>query len=443
MLDSREPPHGSHPRRGHAVSDVDLEKVWAQIVSLKPQVKLNSSCNQDIRMFNSGDKAAPKGLLLYGPSGTGKTEIARRIADSTNSHFMGAEAGLGHEIRQRRPERPIGQEDLGGGSFPRALHYLRRRRVRPAHIRTESQVGRKPMPPSKWRPCLEFLASWDAAWSRRARVWVVGATNHRERLDEAIVGRFGAAVEIGMPEPAQRIEILRLEMRKLERDVEIPDFVGGMTTGLAGRNLSYVAKDVCSMAAERKSDITPEIWTEVIRRYLKDGNVTVDDGARWDSLVVSQDTLDKLQTLCESLRHMEVLRKQGFEPSRGALLYGPPGTGKTQIARTIANESGLPFIAAKLSDIKAGWLGQSGQKVKELFERARGKAPCILFIDEIDAGAVERTSPKADQLTNEIVAAGAGASWKGSKTTTVRCSCWERRTIRNSLTKRSNLDSLT
>jgi SpoVK/Ycf46/Vps4 family AAA+-type ATPase len=85
------------------------------------------------------------------------------------------------------------------------------------------------------------------------------------------------------------------------------------------------------------------------------------------------------------------------------LLYGPPGTGKTQIARTLSKESGVAFIAAGPADLKAGFLGQSVQKVNELFQRARDKAPCILFIDEIDSGAPDRSGANADQYTIEIV----------------------------------------
>jgi transitional endoplasmic reticulum ATPase len=113
--------------------------------------------------------------------------------------------------------------------------------------------------------------------------------------------------------------------------------------------------------------------------------------------------METLKTVCESLRHIETLRKQGIAPPRGALLYGPPGTGKTQIARTIANESGLPFLAASTADIKAGFVGQSGQNVRELFERARGKAPCVLFIDEIESVVPSRGGRGADAFTGEIV----------------------------------------
>ena len=67
----------------------------------------------------------------------------------------------------------------------------------------------------------------------------------------------------------------------------------------------------------------------------------VDSSARWGSLILAPETLSKLKGVCEALRHVETLRKQGVAAPKGALLYGPPGTGKTQIARTLANESGL------------------------------------------------------------------------------------------------------
>jgi SpoVK/Ycf46/Vps4 family AAA+-type ATPase len=70
----------------------------------------------------------------------------------------------------------------------------------------------------------------------------------------------------------------------------------------------------------------------------------------------------------------------------------------------LANETGLKFIAASTADMKAGWVGQSGQKVRELFERAREAAPCLLFIDELDIVAPARgAGGSSDQFTQEIV----------------------------------------
>jgi transitional endoplasmic reticulum ATPase len=120
-------------------------------------------------------------------------------------------------------------------------------------------------------------------------------------------------------------------------------------------------------------------------------------------LILPESTLKKLKTISNSIRNVEVLRKQGYPPLKGALLYGPPGTGKTQVARTLAKESGVAFMSAGPSDIKAGFVGQSVQKVNELFQRARDQAPCILFVDEVDAGVPQRGSAMADQFTTEIV----------------------------------------
>jgi transitional endoplasmic reticulum ATPase len=379
--------------KGKKMSDVDLQKIWSQVV-LKPEVK--QAILSKIQMFNSGDKAAPRGLLLYGPPGTGKTEIARRIADSTNSGFEAlsiASLKAGFQGQSAQLVRKIWEKARSRGRFVIFVDECEGVFGRRGGVNSDSFSE---------DIVQEFLAQWDGVGSG-GQVWVIGATNRRDRLDEAIVSRFGAAFEIGMPEAAERLEILKIEMVKLEREADIPDFVGDRTQGMSGRGLATLARDVCTMAAERKSSITPEIWREVLGKGLEGKTVRVDEGVSWDTLILPDETLEKLQTIAASMRNVEALRKKGFEPGRGALLYGPPGTGKTQIARTLAKESGVSFIDAGLADLKAGFLGQSVQKVNELFQRARDAAPCILFIDEIEAAVPNRSSSNADQYTVEIV----------------------------------------
>ncbi|WP_175596955.1 AAA family ATPase [Peristeroidobacter soli] len=380
--------------KGKEVTDQDLQRIWSQIV-LKPEVK--EDLLDKIRMFNRADKAAPKGLLLYGPPGTGKTEIARRIADSASCFFMslkGPDLKAGYIGQSGERVKKIWEQARSRGRcvifVDECEGVFARRGGSNSDSASEELVQ-------------AFLAEWDGVGTEDQRVWVIGATNRRDLLDDAIVSRFGADVQIDLPGAPQRIEILRLEMAKLERPMEIPTFLGQATTGLSGRNLARVASDVCTLASKSGGVITEAMWREVLNRHVKAGSEAVDESARWDSLILADETLAKLKGVCESLRHVETLRAQGVPPPKGALLYGPPGTGKTQIARTLANESGLPFIAASTADLKAGFTGQSGQKVRELFERARGKAPCILFIDEIDAVAPARGGANADQFTIEIV----------------------------------------
>ena len=380
--------------RGKEVSDADLTKIWERIV-LQPQVK--ADLLDKIRLFNSGDKAAPKGLLLYGPPGTGKTEIARRIADSASCFFMSLKA----------PDLKAGYVGQSGERVKKVWEQARARGRCVIFVDECEGVfarrGGSSGDSASEEVVQAFLAEWDGLGTEGQQVWVVGATNRRDLIDEAMVSRFGAAIEIALPGAAERLQILKLEMEKLERSADVPAFVGELTSGMSGRNLSRVASDACTLAVKQGGTISDDLWREVLKRHTQAKSEAVDKGAGWSSLVLAQETLEKLQTLCESLRHVEEFTAQGFEVPKGALLYGPPGTGKTQIARTLANEGGIPFIAASTADLKAGFVGQSGQKVRELFERARGQAPCMLFIDEIEAVAPVRGGPRADAFTGEIV----------------------------------------
>jgi transitional endoplasmic reticulum ATPase len=378
--------------KGEKVTEEQIQKVWSEIV-LKPEVK--DSLLDMIRMFNRGDKAAAKGLLLYGPPGTGKTEIARKIAKSTGCKFLEVKPSdlkAGYVGQSGKQVKSVWDK---ARSFGRCVMFV---------DECDAVFGRRGGVDTDAFAddvVTSFLPEWDGAGST-GQIWVVGATNRRDRFDDAIISRFGTPIEIGLPDAAQRVEILRLEMKKLERDVNVPDFVGPATTGFAGRKLAELAKTVCILG-EKRGGVSDDVWREVIGTSAKATSSAVDESASWDSLILQEATLKRLKSICQMLRNAETLRAQHIDVPRAALLFGPPGTGKTQVARTLANESGLAFIAASPSDLKAGYVGQSGQKVRELFERARGVAPCILFIDEIESTASSRDGGKSDQFTGEIV----------------------------------------
>ncbi|GCB74861.1 hypothetical protein scyTo_0020823, partial [Scyliorhinus torazame] len=89
-------------------------------------------------------------------------------------------------------------------------------------------------------------------------------------------------------------------------------------------------------------------------------------------------------------KHPESFTRMGIQPPKGILLYGPPGCSKTMIAKALANESGLNFLAVKGPELLSKYVGESERAVREIFRKARAVAPSILFFDEIDALAVER-----------------------------------------------------
>ena len=172
-----------------------------------------------------------------------------------------------------------------------------------------------------------------------------------------------------------------------------------MTQGMTGRDLNRLAS---ALRVAPANDNATDVLKTAITTMRGRGSTKTNEDARWDSLVLADKTMKDLKTACGMLQHADELTKQGVSIPRGIIFYGPPGTGKTQIARTLANESGLSFVAVSTGDLKASYLGQSANKVKMVFEKVRSQSPAILFIDEIDIVCPSRDGNN-DPLTGEIV----------------------------------------
>ncbi|MFZ5965285.1 ATP-dependent zinc metalloprotease FtsH [Thalassococcus sp. BH17M4-6] len=118
----------------------------------------------------------------------------------------------------------------------------------------------------------------------------------------------------------------------------------------------------------------------------KHGRVTFDDVAGID------EAKEELEEIVEFLRNPQKFSRLGGKIPKGALLEGPPGTGKTLLARAIAGEAGVPFFTISGSDFVEMFVGVGASRVRDMFEQAKKNAPCIVFIDEIDAVGRNRGS---------------------------------------------------
>ena len=314
--------------------------------------------------------------------------VARTLADTLNCDF------------QMLSLADLKEQNLGASGKRVQQAWNRARNHRPAILfldECEGVLGRR----GAADIVQAFLPEWDGIRGGSG-VWVIGATNRRDMLDDAILSRFGWEMELALPSAEDRRNILMQEIQALGIMTEVPEEMTALTQGMSGRDLQQLAKSVRAIAYP--AEPSHEHFLETIGAAKKAHNTRVDQTASWETLVLDAASLDRLKLTCTLLRDAEKWHAEGVAIPRSLLMVGPSGVGKTQIARTLANESGLTFLAATTADVKANFLGQSGNRVKQLFERARTNSPAILFLDELDIIAPDRAvMGGSDPLTDEIV----------------------------------------
>jgi SpoVK/Ycf46/Vps4 family AAA+-type ATPase len=377
----------------------DKAKELRRAVKLLPNVVLPEETTLAIgsvlaRFIEEDASRAPRGLLLHGPPGTGKTLIAKEMAESIPAaKFFSLslpDLKQGYLGQSGQAVRQIWQQVKEAGTavlFVDECEGVFSRRGGVSSDVLQAEIVQA------------FLAEWDglSAKDNTHKCLVVGATNRLDLIDEAIVSRFEQSVEVPLPDAKARVYILHSELGGTLPFAESK--IAECTNGFSGRDLRTLAKQIRSKALEgHLSERELSAACQKIRGRVAESS---EHKLTWDDLVLEASAKENLQTVCSMLQHADVLAEQGISLPRGLLLYGPPGTGKTLIAKVMAAESGMTFLSASTAEIKAGYIGQSGQKVRELFERARSQSPCILFIDEIDILTPSRSS--GDSFNKEIV----------------------------------------
>jgi transitional endoplasmic reticulum ATPase len=221
-----------------------LAAAWNKIV-LPPQVK--TDLLDIVEQFACGDAAAPRGLLLYGPPGSGKTLVLRCIADSLDCKFMHLNAGdlsAGYVGQTTERVRTLWRDARASGCCVMGIDWFEG--VFPA------RGGRNSDSLAQER-VTAFLTEWDGFPAAQNRgVLVIGETYDLKPVDPAILSRFrlgGRVIELPLPGTAlERLQILSLELEKIGRTAEIPAFVGAATEGMSGRNLASLVYKACMQA---------------------------------------------------------------------------------------------------------------------------------------------------------------------------------------------------
>src|SRR5512140_1660118 len=135
-----------------------------------------------------------------------------------------------------------------------------------------------------------------------------------------------------------------------------------------------------------------------------------DTGVGFKDVAGVDEAVDELREIVEFLKTPEKFRRLGGRIPKGVLLVGPPGTGKTLLARAVAGEAKVPFFSLSGSEFVEMFVGVGAARVRDLFSQAEAKAPCIIFIDELDAlGRARVQSPmgsheEREQTLNQLLA---------------------------------------
>ncbi|KAG7486479.1 transitional endoplasmic reticulum ATPase-like [Solea senegalensis] len=386
-------------------------------------------------LFKAIGVKPPRGILLYGPAGTGKTLVARAVANETGAFFflingpeiMSKLAGESESNLRKAFEE-------AEKNAPAIIFIDELDAIAPKREKTHGEVER--------RIVSQLLTLMDGL-KQRAHVVVMAATNRPNSIDPALrrFGRFDREIDIGIPDSTGRLEILQIHTKnmKLADDVDL-ERIAMDTHGHVGADLAALCSEA-ALQAIRKKLILIDLEDESIDADLLNSMAVTMDDFKWalsqsnpsalreTVAEVPQVTWVDIGGLDEVKRELQELvqypveypdkfLKFGMTPSRGVLFYGPPGCGKTLLAKAIANECQANFVSIKGPEMLTMWFGESEANVRDVFDKARQAAPCILFFDELDSIAKSRggsagdAGGAADRVINQILTEMDGMSDK-------------------------------
>ncbi|NXB10970.1 TERA ATPase, partial [Cnemophilus loriae] len=408
----------------------DIGGCRKQLAQIKEMVELPL---RHPALFKAIGVKPPRGILLYGPPGTGKTLIARAVANETGAFFFLIN---GPEIMSKL----AGESE---SNLRKAFEEAEKNAPAIIFIDELDAIApkREKANPKLWHFLIfcgkhHFVQSEEGSNGSSS-----GVQNQQLNVCLYSPGRFDREVDIGIPDATGRLEILQIHTKnmKLADDVDLEQ-VANETHGHVGADLAALCSEAALQAIRKKMDLIDLEDETIDAEVMNSLAVTMDDfrwalsqsnpsalretvvevpQVTWEDIGGLEDVKRELQELVQyPVEHPDKFLKFGMTPSKGVLFYGPPGCGKTLLAKAIANECQANFISIKGPELLTMWFGESEANVREIFDKARQAAPCVLFFDELDSiakargGNIGDGGGAADRVINQILTEMDGMSTK-------------------------------
>ena len=403
--------------RGLKVSYEDIGGLDKEIQRIREMIELPLKYPE---VFDRLGIEAPKGVLLHGPPGCGKTLIARAVASETSANFFPVNGPeIIHKFYGESEAHLREIFEQASRNAPGIIFLDEIDAIAPKREEVHGEVEK--------RVVAQLLALMDGLKSR-GEVIVIGATNIPNSLDPALrrPGRFDREISISIPDKNSRLEILEIHTRgmPLADDVDL-ERLAEITHGFVGADLEALCREAAMITLRQLMPDIDFAQSHIPYERLLELEVTMDNfltalgevepsairevftevpDIRWEDIGGLEEVKEILRETVEwPLNYPELFAQAKTRPPKGILLYGPPGTGKTLLAKGVANESETNFISVKGPALMSKWMGESEKGVREVFKKARQAAPCIIFFDEIDALAPVRGYGGGDSHVAERV----------------------------------------
>lgn len=396
-------------------------------------------------LFTQKGLTPPKGLILYGPPGNGKTHIVRALAGETNASFISTTGSYFYNSEYKYDASHTNNVGRSKDSVQKIRDvFVLARQLSPCILFIDEfeiiGKARETSSTDGISKVNQFLAEMDGLiQENQGHVFVVVTTNHLDTMDGALLrpGRFDRHIQIGYPKLHEREKLVKGFMKTIKIPYEgslAPVF--DMTAGMSVAYLKNLTNESGLIALREKSDTLKLEHFQKAHQRLQENLSKISPSAHdratgsdpgfellmpeqlkdagFDKIGGCSKEKQQLRDFLTLIKNPEKLNKLGARPVKGVVLYGPPGTGKTMLVRALASEAKLSFINCNGSQFTQGGAG----RVRELFKKAREISPTIIFIDEFDVVAKDRNAAGGSgshDIVNQFLSELDGISPKNDK----------------------------